>query len=227
LILPGPRQPNLASRVLGANLARLAADWQAVHAQPLLLAETFVDPERFAGTCYRASNWLEVGSSRGFGKSNARYAEHGKPKRVLVYPLVRDARALLSSPLSAQPLAVTRVKALELSEGQARQLFERLSALPELRRAQGQRHRLASVLALALCAFISGARNSRAMAQWAQQASPKLLRGLRCRWDPACQRFILPSEPTLRRLLAQWPMESLRPLLGQWLQRPGAGPVAP
>ena len=50
VLLPGPRVPNLASKILAANLARLSADWLSVHGQPLLLAETFVDPTRFAGT---------------------------------------------------------------------------------------------------------------------------------------------------------------------------------
>lgn len=220
LILPGPRWANLASRVLGMNLARLAADWQAVHGQPVVLAETFVDPARFAGTCYRAANWIEVGTSRGFGKSNARYTEHGAPKRVLVYPLVREARTILAAALPAAALPARRIKPLELSEAQARELLARLSGLAELRRAQGQRHRLSSLLALALCAFISGARSSRAMADWVQQASPTLLRRLRCRWDGAGQRFVAPSEPTLRRVLAQWPLQALAPRLGAWLQRP-------
>ena len=57
LILPWVRQPHLASRVLGACLRRLSADWQRVYGHPVWLAETFVDLSRFKGTCYRASNW--------------------------------------------------------------------------------------------------------------------------------------------------------------------------
>ncbi len=60
LLLPGERVPNLASRILGLTLARLSADWQAVHGHRLLLAETFIDPSRFRGTCYRAANWIDV-----------------------------------------------------------------------------------------------------------------------------------------------------------------------
>lgn len=66
LILPEARRPNLASRVLSLNLKRLSADWQAVHGHEVLLAETFVDPRRFTGACYRAANWLVLGQSRGF-----------------------------------------------------------------------------------------------------------------------------------------------------------------
>jgi hypothetical protein len=218
LLLPGPRVANLASKILGANVARLSADWQAVHGQALLLAETFVDPTRFAGTCYRAANWIEVGATRGFAKSNASYTEHGQPKRVLVYPLVREARAILCRALPHAQLPRMPIKSLELSEAQAQGLLERLASLAEVRSQRGQRHRLAAVLALAVCAFISGARNSAAMSQWAERASEPLLRRLRCRWDPRRERFVPPSEPTLRRVLAKLPVEHLQPLLGDWLQ---------
>lgn len=225
VILPGPRVPNLASRILGANLARLSADWLAVHGQPLLLAETFVDPARFAGTCYRAANWIDVGATRGFAKTNATYIEHGQPKRILVYPLVRQARAILSCPLPHARLPRVPAKSLELSAAQAQTLLERLGSLPEIRSQQGRRHRLASVLAVAVCAFVSGARNSAAMGQWAERASQPLLRSLRCRWDARRARFTPPSEPTLRRVLAKLPVQQLQPILGDWLQTPEAGPL--
>ena len=56
VLLPGPHRPNLASRVLGLSLRRLSSDMRQLHGHPVLVAETFVDPSRFAGTCYRASN---------------------------------------------------------------------------------------------------------------------------------------------------------------------------
>ena len=225
VLLPGPRVPNLASKILAANLARLSADWLSVHGQPLLLAETFVDPTRFAGTCYRAANWIDIGATRGFAKTNATYIEHGQPKRILVYPLVRQARAILCSPLPHARLPRVPAKSLELSAAQAQTLLERLGNLPETRSQQGRRHRLASVLAVAVCAFVSGARNSAAMGQWAERASQPLLRSLRCRWDARRARFTPPSEPTLRRVLAKLPVQQLQPILGDWLHRPKAGPL--
>jgi hypothetical protein len=226
LLLPGPRVANLASKILGANLARLSADWLSVHGQPLLLAETFVDPTRFAGTCYRAANWIDLGATCGFAKTNATYIEHGQPKRILVYPLVREARAILSCPLPHAQLPRLPSKALELSAAQAQTLLARLGTLPEVRSQQGRRHRLSAVLALAVCAFISGARSSAAMCQWAERASQPLLRRLHCRWDPRRERFIPPSEPTLRRVLAKLPVAQLQPILGDWLQAPVQGPPA-
>ena len=69
ILTPRP-VPNLASRVLGLThrLRRLSRDMQAVHGYPVLLAESFVDPARFAGTCYRASNWRSLGLTRGYAR---------------------------------------------------------------------------------------------------------------------------------------------------------------
>lgn len=226
LILPGPRLANLASKILAANLARLSCDWQAVHGQPVLLAESFVDPARFAGTCYAAANWIDVGVTCGFAKSNTLYTEHGQRKRILVYPLVRDARLILARPWPHPRLPIRQVKALELSDEQARALLDRLAPLAEWGSEQGRRHRQPSLLALAVCAFISGARSSTQMARWAGQASDPLLRALRCRRDARTQRFVPPSEPTFRRLLAKRPLEPLEALLGDWLQPVAQGVLA-
>jgi len=64
----------------------------------LLLAETFVDPTRFRGTCYRAANWVCLGPTQGAGKRGNRYRRHGVPKLVFVYPLHRHARERLAAP---------------------------------------------------------------------------------------------------------------------------------
>jgi hypothetical protein len=87
LILPGVRVPHLALRVLGLALRRLSGDWQAAHGHALLLAETFVDPERFAGTCYRAANWRCLGRTRFYARHAGHYLHHGRVKTVWVYPL--------------------------------------------------------------------------------------------------------------------------------------------
>ncbi|MBF0348754.1 MAG: DUF4338 domain-containing protein [Magnetococcales bacterium] len=72
---------------LGLALQRLGDDWQQVHGHPLPLAETFVDPARFAGTRYRAAGWQELGMTRGFAEKPTRYRHHGQPKIVFVKPL--------------------------------------------------------------------------------------------------------------------------------------------
>jgi hypothetical protein len=91
LVLPWVRQPHLASRILGANLRRLSRDWQAKYAHSVLLAETFVDLARFRGTCYRASNWLYLGQTRGFSRTRAGFVANQRPKAAFVYELGRHA----------------------------------------------------------------------------------------------------------------------------------------
>jgi hypothetical protein len=98
LLLPWVRVPHLASKILAANYRRLSADWQARYGHALLLAETFVDPTRFRGTCYRAANWLALGGTQGAGKHGNQYQRHGVPKLLFVYPLARQARAQLAAP---------------------------------------------------------------------------------------------------------------------------------
>ena len=115
LILPNLRVKNLASRILGLNLARLSADWQRVHGHGLLLAETFIDPSRFAGTCYLAANWEAIGRTRGFAKSNQTYIEHGAQKQIWVYPLHPQAAQILSNPLRLAALPRLEVKTMTLT----------------------------------------------------------------------------------------------------------------
>jgi hypothetical protein len=95
LILPWIRQPHLASRILGANLRRLSGDWAARYGHPIAMAETFVDSRRFRGTCYRASNWVHLGETRGFTRLKRGFAEHNRQKSVFLYPLARDACRVL------------------------------------------------------------------------------------------------------------------------------------
>jgi hypothetical protein len=72
LILPWVRVPHLASSVLGANLRRLSSDWVERYGHPIVLAETFVDLERFRGTCYRAANWTYLGRTRATARASWR-----------------------------------------------------------------------------------------------------------------------------------------------------------
>lgn len=69
------------------SLRRLSRDWQLVHGHPLLLAETFVDPSRFAGTCYRAANWHCLGETLGYARHAGQYRHHGQPKTIWIYAL--------------------------------------------------------------------------------------------------------------------------------------------
>lgn len=89
LILPWIRVEHLASKVLAANLRVLASDWRRFYAQEVTLAETFVDTERFAGTCYKAANWRRVGETKGRGKYDRQRRTDTTVKAVYLYPLAK------------------------------------------------------------------------------------------------------------------------------------------
>ncbi len=100
LILPNCHFPNLASRILAACHKRLTADWRSIFGHPIVLLETFVDPQRFQGTIYKAANWIYVGDTKGFRRTRQGYsATADSPKMVFVKPLTSDAQALLSGPI--------------------------------------------------------------------------------------------------------------------------------
>jgi hypothetical protein len=92
LIPPFVRIPHLASWIFGQVLQRLSADWQAKYGHPIVLAETFVNRERFAGTCYQAANWIRAGATSGRSRQDRVRSLRVPVKDVYVYPLDRRFR---------------------------------------------------------------------------------------------------------------------------------------
>lgn len=95
LILDWIRIPHLASHVLGRCLRRLSQDWIRYYGTEIALVETFVDTSRYAGTCYKAANWLHVGQSKGRTRQDRDWTIGVPIKDILVYPLQRDFRNFL------------------------------------------------------------------------------------------------------------------------------------
>jgi hypothetical protein len=95
LILPWVRIENLASHILGRMAVRISGDWQQMYGHPIYFLETFVDPERFRGTCYRAANWVLLGKTTGRGKQSNSYVPNRSIKQILGYPLTKRFRELL------------------------------------------------------------------------------------------------------------------------------------
>jgi len=218
LVLPWIRQPHLASQILGATLRRLSADWQTTHGHRVLLAETFVDTARFRGTCYRASNWHYVGHTRGYSRRGATYRANGCPKAVFVYALHRHARQWLSAAASPVDVVEAEVRTMRLDVTQlplegAGGLFALLRGVTDPRHRRGVRHPVEVVLAIAVCAMLSGAKSLAAIAQWAADLSREQLRQLGSR------RLRGPSEPTLRRVLRHLDVAVLDQQLGHWVSQ--------
>jgi len=98
LIMPWVRVPCLASHLLSQIARRIDADWQARYRHPIELLETFVQQDRFRGTCYQAANWIHVGQTTGRTRQNKRLRDnqvHAPLKDIYLYPLHADARAQL------------------------------------------------------------------------------------------------------------------------------------
>ena len=100
LVLPWVTVPHLASHILGRIARMLSADWQRLYGHPIYFVETFIDPQRFRGTCYRAANWTVLGSTTGRGKDAPTRQANRSIKQVLGYPLVKEFRQRLSEVLA-------------------------------------------------------------------------------------------------------------------------------
>lgn len=95
LVLPWVQVPHLASHLLGRMTRQLSGDWERVYGHGLYFVETFVDPERFRGTCYRAANWIVLGRTTGRGKDDQTHRANRSRKEVWGYPLDRRFRQRL------------------------------------------------------------------------------------------------------------------------------------
>jgi len=95
LIFPWVRIKNLASKALSLAAKRIRADWQKRYGYSPVLLETFVDPEIYRGTCYRAANWIYLGQSAGRGRTEMHNKRPFTRKDIYVYPLFKDFRSIL------------------------------------------------------------------------------------------------------------------------------------
>lgn len=95
LVLPWVRIPNLASHVLSQAADRIKRDWPVRYGVQPLLLETLVDRSRYAGTCYRAANWISVGLTQGRGRMDRSGTTRGERKEIFVFALRRDWRRQL------------------------------------------------------------------------------------------------------------------------------------
>ena len=95
LIFPWVHVPHLASHILGVMARRLSRDWEHLYGHPVYFLETFIDPQRFKGTCYRAANWIALGRTTGRGHQDQTHRPNRPVKEILGYPLTQQFRQLL------------------------------------------------------------------------------------------------------------------------------------
>lgn len=228
LLLPGRTVPNLGSVVLSRVLARLSDDWQARYGHPVLVVETFVDPERFQGVVYRAAGWSELGLTKGHGRTRRDYYEaHDRPKRLFARELVKHARRSLQAEHLRPALAAVEAKVPVRSTLKAdalKSLSDRFRAVPEYRRRMG-RYPLFALLGLTACAYLAGApRGQKDLAAFARRLSARQRAALGVRRD-AQGGYPAPSQPTFSRMFEHVSAEQIEAvLLAHQAQVRGAPP---
>lgn len=203
LLLPHQDVPGLGSKVLGLVLDRLSDDWQARYGHPVLVAETFVDPDQFCGTVYTANGWEELGQTDGWGrKSRDYYVKHDKPKRLFVRELCRNARRSLQAEHLKPELAVVEAKVpvrCEMRVGEIRSMSEHFKQVPEYRTrfdAYPLWSLLTIVLLAVLCRSPRGQKDLQKFARGFSQSQRRAL-GIRRQRDG---RYPAPHQSTFCRL---------------------------
>jgi hypothetical protein len=204
----------MGSRLLSLCHKRLSSDWQENFGHPVLLLETFVDPQYFRGTVYRAANWQYVGDTKGFRRTNKGYStQRHSPKMVFVKPLRPEAQLLLSNS-HLDPQYHTGGHHLMLTAGQMQSLPHFFAEIPDPRRSQGRRHRLTTILAISAGAVLCGARGYKAISDWAESLGAKARERFGCRRDQ--DRLLVPSESIIRDLLIRVDPGHLDLALQRW-----------
>ena len=216
LILPQAHISNLGSRVLRLTLDRLSADWQARYGHPVLVVETFVDPEKFNGTVYTAQGWQEVGLTDGWGRCQRDfYVQHDKPKRLFVREVVKNARRSLQAEHLKPALAGVEKKAGARCYhkcAELRALTEHFKALPEYR-GRVESYPVWSLVTLMLLAMLCDApRGQKDLAKLARRLTQHQRRALGIRPSPN-GRFPAPSQSTFSRLLSGLDVPQLNQVL--------------
>jgi hypothetical protein len=232
LLTPKGSSPNLASQALAAALRVLAEQWRQEFGYQPLLAESFTDPEAYAGTCYKASNWEAVGFSAGYSRHRADfYIPNERPKRLWLYPLGTQAKKLLCAQEVAADCAAGVVAA---PSGQLPVRLPEMDSLRELfGRAPDPRHtnthyRIGPVLTIIALALLAGRREIAEVARFATSLTPPQRRRLGLPIKKGTRRFYkVPGYSVFYEVLTRMNPEAFAALLSEWLaQRAGALPQA-
>jgi hypothetical protein len=214
VIMPERHVPNLGSRILALCQRRLCRDWEESFGHPVVLLETFVDPQRFRGTIYKAANWLYVGNTKGFRRTRLGYtATPASPKMVFVKALHADARELLCHTVLTSPYCLRGPKIM-LNADQMQSLPTFFKAVPDPRRAEGRRHRLSTVLGIAAGAVLCGMRGYQAISDWANSLGQKARERFGCRREGG--RYVVPSLSIIRNVLIRVDPTHLDRALQRW-----------
>lgn len=221
LIVEAHREANLATQVMGAALRVLVAQWREEHGYEPLLAEAFTDLETHHGTSYKASNWIALGHTKGFGRHRADfYIAHDRPKKLWVYPLHQEARTLLCARELATAQAGGEIAALvrsPLRVGQMHSLMDVFRELDDPRRISSRRYPLSLMLCLISMGLLCGAQNLSDIVRSVQLLGQRERRALGLPRKKNTCVYRVPCYNAFRDLLPMLDLEQFITLLNTWL----------
>ena len=223
LVLTGKGQsPNLASQAMGAALRALRDQWREHFGYRPLLAKSFTDPESYAGTSYKASNWEPVGMSEGYSRHRADfYVANDRPKRLWLRELCPKARAELRArqvPEDCRPgLVASPSGVLPLKQPQLKSLLDVLRQAPDPRDTNTQ-YRTAPVLTLIAMALLAGRREIAEIARFATTLTQPQRRQLALPRKKGTRAFCkVPGYGVFYQVLTRMDPEPFAALLSNWL----------
>jgi len=224
--------PNLASQAMGAALRVLPEQWRQQFGYRPLLAESFTDPESYAGTCYKASNWEAVGMSAGYSRHRADfYIPNDRPKRLWMRPLLAEARELLRGVQLPEDCRKGLVSApsgtLPIKTQQLGSLLDVFRKAPDPRDSH-TRYRIGPVLTIIAMALLAGRREIAEIARFATTLSQGQRRRLVLPLKKGTRAFYeVPGYGVFYQVLTRMGPEAFAARLNDWLQsQAGALPQA-
>lgn len=226
------QSPNLASQAMGAALRALPGQWRERFGYRPLMAESFTDPEAYAGTCYKASNWEAVGMSAGYSRHRADfYVANDRPKRLWLRPLVPDARQRLRALAVPEDCRAGLVAApsgtLPVNAEQLGSLLEVFRKAPDPR-GSNTRYRIGPVLTLVAMAVLAGRREIAEIVRFATTLTQPQRRRLALPLKKGTRAFHeVPAYGVFYQVLTRMDPEAFAARLNEWLKgRAGTLPQA-
>ena len=220
-------RPNLASRLLGMAIRELPGIWEAKWEYRPLLAETFCDIERTAGTCYRAAGWEEVGKTKGFSR-HARdfFIPNDRPKVLFMKPFARNAWDLIVSndlPREYEKAAHSKADGLlPFGPKQIDSLYEKLRQVVDPR-ARNRKIHIGFLLTAYTMGMAAGAKDLKAAIAYARRLSQRQLKAIGCpNAKDVCgedipDRYEVPSYTAFYYLLNKLDMKEYAKKLSEWM----------
>ena len=222
LILEGWHQPNLASRLMKLCLQRLSQDWADLYGHGVLVAESFVDPQQFLGTCYKASGWTLLGHTQGYRRSRQDfYLAHDHPKQLWVRELRPRARTVLrgrNAPEALRNVASTHAPECLQAPEELQQMRLYFEGVSDWRKRKSD-FPLSSLITVSVCALLCKVcLGQRDLAAFAADLTVDQMAALRFPrdWTSRHRCYRPPSESSFFRLLSHLNSRQLEAALLEW-----------